>query len=110
MIRKLAIVLSVSVLAYPAVMANDQNLNAAVGGALGGGLGALVGNVVGGRTGAIVGGGLGGAAGAAVSTHETRSYPPPRYYPERGDWAPENRYPYRRGGFCPPGQAKKGNC
>lgn len=78
--------------------AGSSTVDAAIGGAVGGAIGAAVGNVVGGREGAIIGGGLGGAAGAAVTTREDqgshRSYVAPR----------------SSNGFCPPGQAKKGNC
>lgn len=82
-----------------ALAADSSTLDAAVGGAIGGAIGAAVGNEVGGREGAIIGGGIGGAAGAAVSTNDNdsgrhRSYVEPRH----------------SHGFCPPGQAKKGNC
>lgn len=81
-------------------MAGDSSstIDAAIGGAIGGAIGAAVGNEVAGRDGAIIGGGLGGATGAAVATQDDhgshRNYIEPR---------PSN-------GFCPPGQAKKGNC
>ena len=81
--------------------AGSQSIDAALGGAVGGGLGALVGNEVGGRNGAIVGGALGGAAGAAVTTQDQhkRTYGYARPYG-----------PVPPGHFCPPGQAKKGRC
>ncbi|MGE5152707.1 MAG: hypothetical protein ACM3ST_01715 [Bdellovibrio bacteriovorus] len=89
------------------LLAGDQSLDAAVGGALGGGLGAFVGSELGGRNGAILGGGLGGAAGAAIATDDDRGgryVRPPRGYAPSGVWyAPPSR-------FCPPGQAKKGRC
>jgi hypothetical protein len=92
--------LAVSVLAVP-VHADDQQFDAALGGALGGGFGALVGNELGGRNGAIVGGALGAAAGAAVTVEDQRDHDRGRYrYGGRGG----------RDGFCPPGQAKKGRC
>jgi len=97
-------------LAGGTVAADDQRLNAALGGAVGGGLGALVGNELGGRDGAIVGGALGAAAMTAVTTNEPRPRERVRYeYHERdhhGDWYA----PRQRSRFCPPGHAKKGEC
>lgn len=83
--------------------AGNSTMDAAIGGGIGGAAGAAIGNEVGGRDGAILGGALGGAVGAAVSTDSDsrRAAPnPPRQQYHR---APA-------GGFCPPGQAKKGNC
>lgn len=82
--------------------ADDSTLDAAIGGAVGGAIGAAVGNEVGGREGAIIGGGIGGATGAAVATdgeldHHDGSA---KVYVE----------PSHSQKFCPPGQAKKGNC
>lgn len=76
----------------------SSTVDAAIGGAVGGAIGAAVGNEVGGRQGAIIGGGLGGATGAAVATHDDQGSH--RTYVE----------PRSSQGFCPPGQAKKGNC
>lgn len=78
----------------------SSTVDAAIGGALGGAIGAAVGNEVGGREGAIIGGGLGGATGAAVATHDDNEHGSHRTYVE----------PRSSQGFCPPGQAKKGNC
>ena len=87
--------------------AND-NLNAAVGGALGGGFGAMVGNELGGRTGAIVGGALGSAAGAAVTTSPDRA---DHHGQDWDDDGPSYRGRYGRGGKgCPPGLAMQGRC
>jgi len=83
-----------------------------LGGAIGGGVGAAVGEAIGGRDGAVIGGALGGGVGAAVGhdagrervrvrERETVRYEERRYYEDR---------PHRHGHFCPPGQAKKGNC
>ncbi|WP_417549328.1 glycine zipper domain-containing protein [Methylophaga sp.] len=80
--------------------ADSSTVDAAIGGAIGGAIGAAVGNEVGGRDGAIIGGGLGGATGAAVSTHDDNDHGSHRNYIE----------PRSSQGFCPPGQAKKGNC
>lgn len=84
-----------------------ETLDAAIGGGLGGAAGAAIGNEVGGRDGAIIGGALGGGVGAAITTddHDHDRYERPRrvYY--------DDDYGHRHGGhFCPPGQAKKGNC
>lgn len=89
------------------VWAGDQSLDAAVGGALGGGLGAFVGSELGGRSGAILGGGLGGAAGAAIATDGDRR---PRYARPPGESAPSGLWYAPPSRFCPPGQAKKGRC
>jgi outer membrane lipoprotein SlyB len=81
----------------------SSNVEAAIGGGLGGAVGAVIGNEVGGRTGAVIGGGLGGAGGAAVFTRDDDHHRDGRYY--------DSGHGYRgRGGFCPPGQAKKGRC
>jgi hypothetical protein len=105
--RYLTLTLMLMSLHGSSVWAGDQSLDAAVGGALGGGLGAFVGSELGGRSGAILGGGLGGAAGAAIATDDDRGgryVRPPRGYAPSGVWyAPPSR-------FCPPGQAKKGRC
>ncbi|MEA3220789.1 glycine zipper domain-containing protein [Immundisolibacter sp.] len=96
-------------LALAAPVYAGDTLDAAIGGGLGGAAGAAVGNEVGGRSGAIIGGAVGAAAGTAITTDNDRDhdYDGRRHYVE---------YPYRddghhhRGHFCPPGQAKKGNC
>ena len=99
-----------SLVGVPA-MADNDSLDAAVGSAVGGGLGALLGNEAAGRNGAIVGGALGAATGAAVATQNDRrpryDYPP-RYYSYPAPYRPYPPGPPRH--FCPPGQAKKGNC
>ena len=88
--------------------AQDGAAEAAIGGAIGGATGAVIGQQVGGREGAILGGAVGGAAGAAIAVDKDDGYrhqvgiPAPAVIV-----APP---PARGGGFCPPGQAKKGNC
>ncbi len=86
------------------VYAGDT-LDAAIGGGLGGAAGAAVGNEIGGRQGAIIGGAVGAAAGTAVTTDGHRDYDRRRYveYPNYDGG-------HHHGHFCPPGQAKKGNC
>lgn len=90
------------------VGAQDATTEAAIGGALGGATGAVIGQQVGGRNGAILGGAIGGAAGTAIAVdkdgdahHHTVGNQGPAIIvaPSGG-----------RGTFCPPGQAKKGNC
>jgi outer membrane lipoprotein SlyB len=96
------------------VFAGDQTIDAAIGGAVGGALGGAVGEQVGGRDGAIIGAGVGAAAGAAINTddrgdghdhddryHRARDYDSGHYHDD------VHRHGSR---FCPPGQAKKGNC
>ncbi len=96
-------------LALAAPVYAGDTLDAAIGGGLGGAAGAAVGNEVGGRQGAIIGGAVGAAAGAAITTDDDRDHDHDgrrRYveYPEYGDGH------HHGGRFCPPGQAKKGNC
>lgn len=85
-----------------------DTVDAAIGGGLGGAAGAAIGNEVGGRDGAIIGGALGAGVGAAVTTdghdHDRHDGRRRVYYDDHYDG-------HRHGGhFCPPGQAKKGNC
>lgn len=101
------LVLAVALVTVDAV-ADNSTLDAAIGGGVGGAAGAAIGNEVGGRNGAIIGGALGGAVGTAVTTgndshHSSTHEEAPRHY-----YHPEREYPASR--FCPPGQAKKGNC
>lgn len=88
-----------------------DTLDAAVGGAVGGAIGAAVGEAVGGRDGAIIGAGVGAAAGVAITAgakdgghhhHGARSHGHQGCYRHAGH--------HHGGHFCPPGQAKKGNC
>jgi hypothetical protein len=95
---------SLLALSVPAA-AGDRTLDAAVGGAVGGAIGGAVGETVGGRDGAIIGAGVGAAAGAAANTEEDDGG-------HGGDGHRHGeRHDHHQGGyFCPPGQAKKGNC
>jgi len=81
---------------------------AAIGGALGGATGAVIGQQVGGRNGAILGGAIGGATGAAIAVDKDGD----EHYHTVGNQGPAIIVapPGGRGSFCPPGQAKKGNC
>ena len=92
--------------------AGSDTLDAAVGGAVGGAIGGAVGETVGGRDGAIIGAGVGAAAGAAVTTdddgdHHDHDHGDDGYY--HHDHGDDDSHRHR-GHFCPPGQAKKGNC
>lgn len=101
-------VMSVAAMAATTAHAGDT-LDAAIGGGLGGAAGAAIGNEVGGRNGAIVGGAVGGAVGTAITTDGHRDRHDGRRYVEYPDY--DDGYGHRhRGHFCPPGQAKKGNC
>ena len=82
-----------------------DTLDAAIGGGLGGAAGAALGNEVGGRNGAIVGGAVGGAVGTAITTRD--DHHDGRRYVDRSDYDDDHHH---RGHFCPPGQARKGNC
>lgn len=102
-----------AVLFAPTADAGNSTLDAAVGGAVGGATGAAIGNEVGGRDGAILGGAVGAAVGTAITTDSDEHHPEPHYVeqPRRHEYyepAPTAVHP--RGGFCPPGQAKKGRC
>lgn len=92
-----------------AAHADGLTRDAAIGGAIGGALGGAVGAELGGRQGAIVGAGVGAAAGTALNTQGDSS--PPRYDAHHhGVPTSPPGVPFQGGGFCPPGQAKKGRC
>jgi hypothetical protein len=96
-----------------AANAGDSTLDAAIGGGLGGATGAAIGNEVGGRDGAILGGALGAAVGTAVTTDSDHHRSEPHYVSPRRQYEYYEPAPvpvHRGGGFCPPGQAKKGRC
>lgn len=99
-----ALALAATLMTAPALANHDNDtLDAAIGGGLGGAAGAAIGNEVGGRNGAILGGALGAAGGAAVTTDRYHDH----YY---GDHYYGNHFDRRRGRFCPPGLAKQGRC
>jgi hypothetical protein len=91
-------------------LAGSDSLDTALGEALGGGLGAYVGSEVGGRQGAVIGGALGGATGAAVTTTCSREPDYGRYDSRPRHHRHHHHHRPPPGYFCPPGQAKKGNC
>ncbi len=92
-------------LALAAPVYAGDTLDAAIGGGLGGAAGAAVGNEIGGRQGAIIGGAVGAAAGTAITTDGDHGHDHHRRYVEYPDYGG-----HHHGHFCPPGQAKKGNC
>ena len=105
--KSLLVFLSLSVSSLGAVA--DDTADAALGGGLGGAIGAAIGNEVGGRDGAILGGAVGAATGTAITTNDRRE----DYHDHdrrRYDYDDRRSYRQSRGHFCPPGQAKKGNC
>ncbi len=107
--KSLLVFLALSTTSMVAVAGDTAD--AAIGGGIGGAIGAAIGNEVGGRDGAILGGAVGAATGTAVTTRDHRDND--RYHDRRRhDVYYEDRGPHRnaRGHFCPPGQAKKGNC
>ena len=101
---KLAYLLAAMALFSFNAHADDSTLDAAIGAGIGGAVGAAIGNEVAGREGAIIGGGLGGATGAAIATDGQDQY---RHQDGNNRGYIEPRHTHR---FCPPGQAKKGNC
>lgn len=89
--------------------ADSSAVDAAIGGGLGGATGAVIGNEIGGRDGAIVGGALGAAVGTAITTDDSSNHSKPAsHYYQRDVRYIDGPPTYNR--FCPPGQAKKGNC
>jgi outer membrane lipoprotein SlyB len=102
---KLAIIaLTMGLLSVPVMADNSSTLDAAIGGGIGGAIGAAVGNEVAGKDGAMIGGAVGAAAGVAVNVDEDNGHrhnDGGRVYIDDG---------HHHGHFCPPGQAKKGNC
>ena len=105
--KSLLVILSLSVTPLGAMA--DDTADAAIGGGLGGAIGAAIGNEVGGRDGAILGGAVGAATGTAITTRDHEEYYRDR---DRRHHDYDDRRSYRKSGghFCPPGQAKKGNC
>lgn len=95
--------LTMGLLSAPVMADDSSTIDAAVGGGIGGAIGAAVGNEVGGKDGAMIGGAVGAAAGVAVNVDEDegRRDKDGRVYIDDG---------HHHGHFCPPGQAKKGNC
>ena len=87
------------------VHADDDTVDAAIGGGIGGAAGAAIGEKLGDRDGAIIGGAIGGAVGAAIATDDQRS-------PKRSEPVVMRRIeaPGHPARHCPPGQAKKGRC
>jgi hypothetical protein len=92
--------------------ADNSTLDAAIGEAIDGGAGAAIGNEVGGRDGAIIDGASGATVGAAVTTdevmHHHSSYRKARYDDVHDHYHRDHHQ--HSSNFCPPGQAKKGNC
>lgn len=97
-------VLAALPLVIQAAYAGDLTRDAALGGGLGGAIGAELG----GRNGAVIGAGVGAVTGAAIGTSGKTNAPRVEPYFEDD----HDRHGHRRhgSGFCPPGQAKKGNC
>jgi outer membrane lipoprotein SlyB len=87
-----------------------DTVDAAIGGGVGGAIGAAVGNEVGGRDGAIVGGAIGAATGAAITTDDDHDDHGDHRQTEDTRYIHVESQSQGRGNFCPPGQAKKGNC
>jgi len=102
-----------ALLCAPIAGADNSTLDAAIGGGVGGATGAAIGNEVGGRDGAILGGALGAAVGTAITTDSEEHRHEPRYVEparQREYYEPAPAAVHPSGGFCPPGQAKKGRC
>lgn len=105
----LVLLMAAALMMYGAqALAQSATTEAAIGGALGGATGAVIGQQVGGREGAILGGAVGAAAGTAIAVDKDRDGH--RHHSVGGSAPAVIVAPPARGGFCPPGQAKKGNC
>ncbi|GAB3670906.1 glycine zipper domain-containing protein [Salinisphaera aquimarina] len=104
--RTIAAALVAMACSTPALALDNDTVDAAIGGGLGGAAGAAVGNEIGGRNGAIIGGAVGAAGGAAVTTNDDHD-DHRRYRDHDRDYYGRD---YGHGNFCPPGQAKKGRC
>ena len=96
-------------------VADDDKVEAAIGGGVGGAVGAVIGEELGDKEGAIIGAGVGAAVGAAIAIDEDEDKKdgvdvdvdhPHDVSVEIG--VVESGHP--KGRFCPPGQAKKGRC
>lgn len=92
------LLLGLTLCSFNAIADESSTVDAAIGAAIGAAVGAAVGNEVGGKEGAVLGGGIGGATGAAVATDSEPSSAKAYIEPSHSQK------------FCPPGQAKKGNC
>ena len=108
---KLSIVtITAMLITTPAMADSNSDLDAAIGGGLGGAAGAVIGNEMGGRDGAIIGGAIGGATGTAVTTNKDSQRQ------HKSDIRLEDSHtriklgPDQGSSFCPPGLAKKGRC
>ncbi|WP_323751447.1 glycine zipper domain-containing protein [Marinobacter sp.] len=105
--KSLLVFLSLSAASLGAVA--DDTADAALGGGIGGAIGAAIGNEVGGRDGAILGGAVGAATGTAITTKDHEEDVRDQDH-RRDDYDDRGSYRKSQGNFCPPGQAKKGNC
>ena len=106
--KRLIILMAISVSAATMVNAGNSTVDAAIGGGIGGAAGAAIGNEVGGREGAIAGSALGAAVGTAINTGGQVPTGSSLNEPYYQDDEPRGGHPHYR--FCPPGQAKKGRC
>lgn len=97
--------LTIGLISTPAMADNSSTLDAAVGGGIGGAIGAAIGNEVGGKDGAMIGGAVGAATGVAVNVDEDKDH----HDRSSGRVYIDDSH-HHSGHFCPPGQAKKGNC
>ncbi len=85
-------------------LADNDKVEAAIGGGVGGAVGAVVGEELGDREGAIIGAAAGAAIGAALATDDDEV----TELREPIVTVVEIDHPHPR--HCPPGQAKKGRC
>jgi len=92
-------------------VADDDKVEAAIGGGVGGAVGAVIGEELGDKNGAIIGAGVGAAVGAAIAIDEDEEKLEKGEKPEHHDEAAElAKYGHPTYRHCPPGQAKKNRC
>lgn len=90
------------------VNADDDKVEAAIGGGVGGAVGAVIGEELGDKEGAIIGAGVGAALGAAIAIDEDEGGDEKSGQPEVVVKVADSDHPHDR--HCPPGQAKKNRC
>lgn len=97
-----------SISASTSVVADDDKVEAAIGGGVGGAVGAVIGEELGDKEGAIIGAGVGAAIGAAIAVDEDEGDAGKQPQREVVVEVVETGHPHDR--HCPPGQAKKNRC
>jgi hypothetical protein len=90
-----------------AAYADNDKLEAAIGGGVGGAVGAVIGEELGDKKGAVIGAGVGAAVGAAIAVDDDDHHDHGDHSADGAKLAGHGHPAYRH---CPPGQAKKNRC